>query len=302
MPSLQINSTNINTFNFTASFDIKNKQVIFNASGTTYNGASGSGDLYVQGIAFSLIDQDNTPLAVIDWTNPQLPTPATNAIYTLDLSNVNLAYLFQTYRIVGAIKDQDGTVYSTLPVFKKVVQPDGIIDDGSIGGIFQLIPDCVNGNITLKDLTPYYYNYFLPTTITKNGSLFYPTGTIASVPFTYTPFVNNYVISGEYRVNNTSIATYDFGDGVYVILTYITSSPYQVVCNQLMSTILCCITDVQNQMNKNCGNAIGMAAKDKLTAVVVPLIAGFIAEQSGVDASYQVVQIKKILGCDCGCQ
>lgn len=300
MPSLQINSTNINTFNFTASFDIKNKQVIFNASGTTYNGASGSGDLYVQGIAFSLIDQDGIQLATIDWTNPQIPLPANNSVYTLDLSQVNQSFLFQTYSIVGAIKDQDGTVYMTLPVYKKICKPMGLSDNGTVDGNFQLIADCVNNSLTVKELTTFAFNNQLPITTTKSGTLFYPTGTIVSIPFTATPFSNNYIVTGDYLINNTSIATYDLGDGCYQLIAYYTYNNYSITCTNTMSDVLCCLMEVQNEMMKNCGNAKGEAAKDKLTQATIPLISGFIAEQSGMDASNQAKEVRNILGCSCG--
>src|SRR5258707_15529292 len=101
MPQVQVNRTNIGTFIFNVTFDIYGRSVKFDATPSVYNG---SGINNVLGIAFALTDGDGVVLAAIDFTNPQLPTPATNSIFTLDLSSVNFAFLFLTYKIVCAIK------------------------------------------------------------------------------------------------------------------------------------------------------------------------------------------------------
>lgn len=297
MPSIQVNSTNINTFSFTVSFDIKNRVVVFDTSGTSYNGASNWGDLYVQWISFSLIDQDGI---VLTTTPPQIPSPATNPVYTLDLSNINQSFLFQTYQIIGSIKDQDGTVYSTLPIYKKICEPLGIGDNGTISGEFQLIADCSNNSLTVKELTSFAYNNLLPTTTTKSGTLYYPTGTVSPISFSSTPFSNSYIVTGDYLVNNTSVATYDFGDGVFVILSYWTYNNFYITCSNTMSDVLCCMLEVQREAEKNCTNARGLAASEKLSQVTPYLLTGLIAEQSGNDASEQVKAIRKILNCGCG--
>lgn len=48
MPQLQINSTNIGTFDFNVTFDVYNRKVLFDATPTSFNNISGSGILYVQ--------------------------------------------------------------------------------------------------------------------------------------------------------------------------------------------------------------------------------------------------------------
>ena len=73
MPQISINSANIISFGFSASFDIMNRSVLFDTSTLTiYQGSSGSGIFNVQGIAFSLVDQDGVELMGVDWSNPQI--------------------------------------------------------------------------------------------------------------------------------------------------------------------------------------------------------------------------------------
>lgn len=256
--------------------------------------------MYVQGIAFSMMDQDGVPLISIDWTAPQLPTPATQSVYVLDLSGVGIDFLLQKYEIFGSIKDQDGAVYSTTPVQKSVCKPAELIEDGYVPGMFQLIPDCINNKLSVKDLTVLAYNGMRPLTTTKSGTLYYPTGTISPVTFTGTPFENNVIYTGQYRINNTTVSEYNLEDDFYVDITYLTNCPFDVTCANRMADILCCIEDVQNTAVKECNNANGARAKNLLSEIAIPLMSGFIAESNGQDASKQVAFIKKSLSCNCG--
>lgn len=300
MPQIVVNSANIISFGFSANFDIQSKSVLFDTSQlTSYNGSSGSGIFNVLGIAFSLIDQDGVQLMGVNWASPQI-VPSVDQQYTLDLSSLNYVFLFQKYTIVGYIKDADGTVYSTIPVYKQVCQPVNFTDSGYVPATFQIIPDCVNNILTVKDLTVYTYNNQLPESTAKNGSLAYPTGTISPVDFTGTPFSNNNLYTGEYRVTCTSIATYNLGDNIYVDVSYYVSSTFPVTCTSRIADLLCCVQSVQQTAIKECNNAKGAQAKQKLLEISTYLSAGLLAEQNGQDASAEADFIKEYLNCNCG--
>lgn len=299
MPQVVVNSANIGTFSFSAAFDIANRQIILTDT-SIYNNISGHGILFVDGIAFSIIDQDGVPLATIDWANPQLPTPATQSVYNLDLSSLNFAFLFQTYSIIGAIKDSTGTIYSTTVVYKKVSQPIGFNENGYVNGIFKITPNIPNNTLAVSEATPFIYNNNRPTSIVKNGNLYYPTGTISPVSFTGTPFSNNTVFSGQYRIVCTSVATYDLGDMVSVMVSYYTDNPFNVFVGSKMSDLNCCIVSLQETAKKRCSDAVGQAAKQKLLDISTYLMGGISAEINGQDASFQYEYIKKYLNCDCG--
>ena len=107
MPSIQINSANIIQFGFKATFNLASRTVIFDTSTLTQYTAGGIGN--VQGISFFLQDQDGVILTNIDFTNPaNYIVPSTTQSFTLDLSSVNYAFLFQAYQLSAAIKDQSG--------------------------------------------------------------------------------------------------------------------------------------------------------------------------------------------------
>lgn len=300
MPQININSANINKFGFSASFDVYNRKVIFDTSTlTSYNGSSGSGILNVQGICFSLVDQQNVELAGVDWNNPQI-IPTVNQEYELDLTSLPFIFLFQNYKIIGYIKDADGTIYSTTPVFKNVCQPLNLNDSGYVPGLFQITPDCVNNTLTVKELTVLTYNNQKPESIAKNGTLYYPTGTISSVAFTGTPFSNNNVYSGEYRINCSSVATYNLQDDIYVLVTYLSDNPFKVTCTSRIADLLCCVKEVQDTAIAQCNNAIGAQAKQKLLEISPYLATGLLAEINGQDASSYADYIRKALNCNCG--
>lgn len=297
MPQVQVNSANINTFLFTATFNIYTRSIVLNATGSSY---VGSGINNVLGIAFSIQDQDGVDLSIIDWTAPQLPTPSTNAIYTLDLTDVNFAFLFQNYKIIGAIKDAGGEIYTTEAVFKNVCQPVNFNDSGYVPGMFQVQADCINNELIVKELTLLTYNNSKPISVAKTGTFYYPTGTISAIPFTQTPFSNNVVYTGQSRVKCETDATYDLGDGVYVVVTYLTDNAFDITCNNRMADLMCCIVNIQQTYLKNCNTSIGQHAKQQLDEISIPFLIGLTKEINGQDASAEATLIKKQLNCNCG--
>lgn len=298
MPQLAINSTNIGTFSFTLKFDVYNRTAIFNASNTTYNG---SGISNVLGISFSLIDSDNVVLATIDFSDSaNFILPSVTQSFTVDLSSLNFAFLFQSYQIIGAIKEANGTVYQTTPVYKNVCQPAGINESGYVDGMFTVTPDCSSNILTVSEATLLVYNSQKPTTTTKSGSVYYPTGTINAVAFAGTPFTNNIIYTGQCRISNTTVGEYDLGDDIFVDISYITDNVFDIQCGSKMNDLFCCIEKIQNNAIKNCNNAVGANARQQLLEISTYFMAGLLAEISGKDATVQYDYIKKTLNCDCG--
>lgn len=300
MPQITVGSANINSFGFSASFDTYGRSVLMDTSVlSSYAGSSGSGIFQVQGICFSLVDSDGVELMGVDWANPQI-VPSVDQQYTLDLTSLPFVFLFQNYKITGYIKDANGTVYSTDPIYKKICKPVNLTDSGYVPGIFQIIPDCVNNNLTLKELTVFTYSNSKPDSVSKSGVLSYPTGTISAVNFSGTPFSNTPIYTGEYRVACTSVGTYDLGDDIYVLVTYLTNNTFPVTCTNRIADLLCCIEGVQQTSVKRCNDAVGAEAKQKLNEISSYLLTGLLAEINGQDASVQADYIKKALRCDCG--
>lgn len=297
MPQLPVNSTNIKTFSFKVSFDVYNRTITFDASGTTYNGSGASN---VKGIAFSLIDQVGVVLLFNTFPTTQIPTPASSSVFTFDASSIAFAFLFQNYKIIGSIQDQDGKIYSTAPIIATVCQPQNISDNGYVPGLFQITPDCVNSVLEIKERTLMVLSNQQPQSVSKSGTLNYPAGTISPVAFSATPFTNNVVYTGQYRIVCTTVATYALANDVYILVSYVTNNIFDVTCANKIADLMCCIIEVQREYEKNCNNAKGQAALQLLKEISVPFMVGLSMEISGMDAGDQARLIKKILNCNCG--
>lgn len=301
MPQITVNSTNITQFGFSAVFSPYGQTIVFDTSAlTTYSDESGAGFLYVDGICFSVVDQEGVILASVDWDNPPIQPALGESTYTLDLSSVGVDFFFQTYKIIGYIKDGDGIVYQTTQANKKVCQPAGITSGGYVDGIFQVTANCPDSVLTVKEVTKLVYNNTEPESTTKDGVLTYPTGTISAVDFTGTPFTNDVIWTGQYRINCETVSTYDIGDDFYVAVTYLTDNVFDVTCANKLQDILCCLVDLQNTKTANCNNAVGERAAQLLQSIEIPLFIAIAKEFAGQDASTQVDYIKKTLNCKCG--
>lgn len=297
MPSLQINSANVKTFQFSVTFDTQNRLVIFDTSLTTYQGG---GAAAILGIAFSVVDSQGTTLATIDFTSSQIPHPNITPTYTLDLSSVGFPFIFQQFAIIGALKEANGTVYSTLPVYPAICQPDNMTESGYVPGMFQVIANCPDNVLTIKDLTPFILKGNMPLSITKNGTLYYPTGSISPVTFTSTPFSNNQIFTGSNNVKCTAVATYDLGNNIYELITYITNQNFSVTCSNRIGDLMCCITQILKTAKTRCNDAIGQRAKQQTWDILPYYVAGLAKEINGQDASIEADFIRKSLACDCG--
>lgn len=294
---IPVNSANIGNFGFSVVVDLLNRTMLFDTSVlTTYNG---SGISLVQGISFSVVDQDGVILADIDWTSPQI-NPDISQVWTLDLTSVNFAFLYQNYKIFGSIKDQNGVVYSTLPVVKKICEPTGVTEDGYVPGLFQVEANCTDNVLTVKELTLLAYADKIPFSVTKSGSLYYPTGTISPIAFTSTPWSNNVISTGENRINCTTVARYDMADDVYVDVTYKTSQVFPVTCNNVLGDLSCCLVSLENTAKIHCNDAIGANAREQMNKVSFTLMTAVTKQINGQDASAEVAWIKKTLNCNCG--
>ena len=298
MPEVVVNSPNINTFKFSASFDLYNKSILYNSSGTDY--VSG-GQLLVKGISFRIEDKEGVVYKDYDFTNPDINPAGGGSTYTLDLSSFGLPFLLgNTFKITGGIKDSNDAIYYTPAVFKTLCKPVGITEAGYVPGMFQVIASCANNTLTVKEISLLVYDGKQPTTVSKDGTLYYPTGTLAPVPFTGTPFTNNEIITGENRINCTTVATYDMSDDVFVLVTYLTKQVFPVSCNFKMMDLMCCLEKLEQTAITQCDTAVGQGARQKMNDISFYFMVGLGKETNGQDASKEAEYIRKALNCDCG--
>lgn len=297
MPQVQINSVNIVDFRFSMKLDIYNKTMLFTDLSTYTSG----GNLNVLGISFQVKDASGVVYKDFDFSAPDIDPAASQTEYTFDWSAYGLPFILgNTLIITGGIKDADATITHTPAAYKTICKPNELTESGYVPGKFQLLSDCVNNVLTVKEGTVLIYNKLLPTTVTKSGNLYYPTGAGVTVAFTNTPFSNNLIVTGQSRIECTTVAIYDLGDDIYVLVTYLTKANFDINCSNFLGDISCCLSNLQQTYLQHCNDAIGENAKQQSYEVLPSLVLGMLKQISGQDASKEVAFIKKTLNCDCG--
>lgn len=296
---INIGSANIIAFGFQSFFNLKTRKLTFDITGLTTFESGGAAN--VVGISFSVIAPGGIPISTIDFTAPQI-LPASASSVDIDLPN--LYAIFGWYQIIGSIKDQDGKIYSTQVITTEVCVPEGF-NNGIVPGVFELTADCNMPQLRVTEKTIFSYKGQSAASLTKSGVLGYPLTKLSNLSFTSTPFTltgSGKVFTGRYTINNTSTATYLSGDGVNVVVSYVTSQFEAVVtCNGALSTILCCVVNQRKVYLANPYSNIGKAAKAKLEDISVDFITAVVGQFAGADISDELASIKSTLNCDCGC-
>lgn len=297
MNPLPVNSTNVITFGFSMLFQLYAKQIVFDITGLSTFNSGGAAN--VAGIFFKVIDPTGITLKDIDLTSPDID-PSTQTSYTVAIPNPSFG--FGWWQITGILVDQDNKQYPII-LKKEVCVPENF-NGLSIDGTFDVLVNCYTPSLRIAETTNLSYNKKSPLTTVKSGNLYYPQGTLAQVPFVFTPFYiagGQQVYTGDYLIKNTTTATYDLEDQAAVEIKYITNYGFPVDCNSSLGTVLCCIDDLSKLYQNEPNSERGLDAKSKLDAASYSIYSALIKEKLGQDASTDVKNIQTILNCDCNC-
>lgn len=294
MNPIILNTPNIIQFGFKATFNLELNKITFDISGlTTFVSGNASN---VIGIYFEVYDASGLQVATPNFASPDI-IPDSPAPFVVQLANGFAQYGLFVVR--GIIRDANGTDY-IIELKKNICQPADFTNGVSTGILLQKI-DCASPKIIISEITNLTYNGKSPTLLTKEGTLFYPNGTLDQVDFTFTPFEVVQVYTGGYEVKNRSTATYDLDDNVFVQIVYKSDLQFDVTCQSALVSLLCCIKDVQDIYLSDPNSARGRNAKIQLDKITVPFLTATIKEKAGQDASIETALISNILSCDCNC-
>jgi hypothetical protein len=294
----QVNSENIVQFGFKSIATIETRKILFDITGLTVFGPGG--DALVGGIWFEIVDPSGVTIHTVDYAARPNGDIDPNVSSSVELDLPSGLSLFGYYNIKGVIRDADGKTYEAVLPAKRICEPAGYSKGVAVGS-FEAIVNCDVPNIIIKENTNLSYDRKSPYVVSKDGRVYYPDGTLANFPFTFTPFEIADVYTGTYTIRNKTLATYDMGDLFYVNVAYATTKEFKVQCGSRIIEIACCIEKIQNEMDSNCDNAIGKAAREMLNRITIPLLMATAKEKAGKDASEEIELIKKVLGCDCEC-
>jgi hypothetical protein len=298
MNPIPVNSANIVQFGFSSQFVLESSTLVFDTSVLTIYKPGGAAN--VIGISFQVIDPSGSYLSLIDWTNPAIIPSSGNLTYTVDLSGY--PSMFGWYDILGTIRDQGGQDYS-ITIRVQICKPANF-NNGDIDADLNEIIDCTIPKVGITDNTNYSYNNQLPVSIVKNGTFYYPQGTLTEIPFSYTPFAvygSGKVYTGTYTVRMKSQAVYDMGNQVSVLIAYTASYEFTVTCTSSLCSILCCIEKLQDIIINQCNTSAATQAQNKLNQATIPLIMAITQEKCGVPSDAITKELLNTLDCDCQC-
>lgn len=292
-----INTANVTQFGFSVGVMLEEKTIRFDTSGFTVYKTGGAA--LVQGINFEVVDPSGLTLSYIDFPSADI-APSTQSSYGLVLQSG--FSLFGTYKIRGVLKEQDGKEYEVIIPDFDVCEPDGFCN-GYVKGRFEVDTDCGAPRLDIRDITNTAYLGKAPDVKTNTGVLYFPQGTLASIPFTQVPLSISgpgNIYTGSYTVRNKLVASYAMGNNVYVYIAYHTSMDFDVTCESSIIKMLCCVEGIYTTY-RTASYSISQAAKDKLDSISLPLMIAVLKEKCGEDAGDEIRLIEKTLGCDCGC-
>lgn len=295
-----VNSANVDNFGFTAIFQLFQKNIHFDFSVlTTFVSGQAAN---VQGIYIGVTDPTGIAIKTIDLTTPDV-TPTGSLLF--DQALPSAIFQFGWYILTAQLKDQDGTI-TTITLKKNVCMPTDFNTSGKLAGQvcgqMTALINCYTPSINISEETCFTYNSQAPTSLIKNGNLYFPQGTISPNPFTFTPFAiigAGQVYTGDYLLKNISTAQYDLGDSCFAEVQYNTNLKFNVTCNSDLNSILCCVTELQDTYYNEPESEKGRDAKYKLDKAAPALYVALINEKVGKDASKQIEQLKTILDCEC---
>lgn len=296
MNPITVNSVNITAFGFKSTFQIADKQITFDLTGYTTFQSGGSSA--IQGVYFKLIDPSGILLKDYDFTTPDINPAGSSCVVPIPSG----LFVYGWWQIFGTIIDEDGTK-TEVSITKNICEPQNI-SNGIIPGSFQTDLNCDSPSIKIGEITPLVYNNLAPILVTKDGTLYYPQGTLDPLAFTKTPMLvsgSTSVYAGNYIIKNTTTAVYDLSDGVFVELKYFTNLPFSVTCASALASIICCIEAVKDIYSQWPNTERGKAAKAQLDQVAPYMFIALTNEKIGLPADKEVKQIVDILGCDCNC-
>ena len=299
MNPIVINSTNVGNFGFQATFKLYEKLISFDISELTTFLSGGAAN--VLGVYIQIIDP--TGITILDY-DPTTPSIVPNSSSTFDFNIPSMSFAFGWWTINVKLIDADNKEYIAT-VVKNICLPVGFDPANNfVPGVMQSAINCTTPSIKVSEQTVFVYNGLAADEIVKDGTLYYPQGTLDPVTFVVTPFGFsglNSVYTGDYAVINTSTATYNLGDYTYVEVKYFTNLKFSVACSSRLTQILCCLEELQDVYNNSPQSNKGIDAKERLDLASVPLYIAALKEQTGQDASDDVAQIRDILNCDCNC-
>ena len=218
---------------------------------------------------------------------------------TLAIPIKGTEYVFGIYTIDVQMTDEGGVV---LPVVSKTINLCKYVDNSSNcedSVTFQA--NCQAGQLTILMKDPANYQGRIFKSTTQNWVLNFPTDTGMSA---VTSAFNNFSVQlfeGVYKLVGSICAMYDFGDNVFAYISYGGTFTKDVKCILDYSCIYPQIDKLRRTLNDDCSAEQKANTANIILETLFLMTSINITLTSGEDASDQIADLEKLLGCKCTC-
>lgn len=220
-----------------------------------------------------------------------------------------------TYKIIVKVKDSNGTIFETDPIFIPLCRPNG--NDKKSKNTYGtakvfITTKCRDAKVFIEDRTNYTYfnSSSAGTAISKNLRIIYPSDENGSAPQTYdisqfsTAIIPITQSGDNYQYFVASIIDYDLGNNVSARIKYIANDRFAIYCNLDLSPILCELQKLHEDIeNGTCKDAA--KAKEISTLVHGKLLMASISmmypQSIEIDPFKLIDEINKLAGWNCNC-
>ncbi len=303
-------SPNISIFDFLVEYNL-NTQEITLTNNSTY---IGGGAAATQGIDFVLTSPsgynssspyyDNDTYGVDSDITPTAP----NTPFVQAMPAFNGSVEYGNWKVVGSIKDGDGTIYTMDAIVTNICKPSNQISNTSdAAACITFVGNCVANEGIYEDKTVYVFKGLDAASVEYDVTMYYPRSsgktaiTNADVAF----FSDSPLFDGIYSFVIENTATYEVGDNVTVVIVYKVNQDFPISCSIKLCDILCVYDKyIQNALAAISAKAYNAATyQANLLTLNSYVNEAIIKANCGMDLSELIAKIEAITGekCNCGC-
>lgn len=290
---LYINSANVDSFGYGATFYPYSKTLVISIDGFT--SFKSGGEANISSMVFTITNENNdTHTGTIN------PSTGGDSVTISNLAGGQLYY--GQYTIVGVLTEANATTYS-LQTIANVCYDARMNNANYINGskALNVDVDCSRAVMVIKEGNNFKYNGKTPSSYTYSGSVTYPNNYQEQVDFTAVPYQLslNDSITGMYQISLLTTAYYDLGCNVTLAVQFRSQINKDIQCGAGMCDLTCCWQEALDIQER--GGTQGALMSDKLIEANPYYVEAFLLWSCGKNNDKAVAKVREILNCDCKC-
>lgn len=210
-------------------------------------------------------------------------------------------YQYGKYIISVQLTDADGTNYVVTKTVS-ICAPNTLDKTKKYGSLSaKLSGVCIDGKVyVLVDNVPTYKGVIAEST-TQNFTLDYPTGSGLSPLTTVQGSFSVQLFEGVYKIVGSVIATYNYGDNVFVKVLYNVDYSKPIICSLDDACVFTGLDALYAKLNSDCSDVEKKDTAARVERATLLLAAIDFGARSGDDVSSLIDDLEDVLGLTCSC-